>query len=174
MCETSPRNPPCGMGGTCRPSLPSNGEYQYCWPLLLVTGRKRWCLKPPSVCSASSMNCRDWRWYGLSSTARPCTGNASHHAGQACNHLTASFMSELAQCTQQVYQSNILHTCPLCQHQGSVQRHAGERPKSKRQLALQTTMYIVDWVGFVFEGDRLTAVEVPLVVRLQPSPQTAA
>jgi len=70
---SSPRKPPCGMGGTCRHKRPRWGEHQYCWPWLLVTGRKRWCLQPPSVCSASSMNCRDWRWYGLSSTARPCT-----------------------------------------------------------------------------------------------------
>ena len=57
----SPRKPPCGMGGTCRHKRPRWGQHQYCWPWLLVTGWKRWCLKPPSVCSASSMNCRDWR-----------------------------------------------------------------------------------------------------------------
>lgn len=69
----SPKKPPCGMGGTFKHKRARWGENQYCWPWLFVIGRKRWCLKPPSVCSASSMNCRDWHWYGLSSTARPCT-----------------------------------------------------------------------------------------------------
>ena len=113
------------MGGTCRHKRPRWGEHQYCWPWLLVTGWKRWCLKPPSVCSASSMKCRDWHWYGLSSTARPCTCTMCH-AGQACTMCHAGQACTMCHAGQ---------ACTMCHEHGIMQDTTAEAESGKKKCS---------------------------------------